>query len=147
MVGAVNQTGRYLMNPGEQKSMHYEFRYLENEKLVEARAAGIWNSMEFPEVVEQFVSVIQMHDCRRVLVDYRGFCIEDRPSEIFTRPTTLLDKGTTRRVVFAVLADAITDVYSFLETVYVNQGFRARVFTDRAEAVKWLTTYDSQLQD
>jgi hypothetical protein len=118
--------------------MRYTFQYNQEEDFLEVRATGKMDDKAFPEVVETYWSILKEHGCHRSLIDYRNFVFTKSTLEIYIRPETVVEVGGTNLVKMAVIVESINKEYYFLETVYLNRGFRIKMFTDSEEAIRWL---------
>jgi hypothetical protein len=128
--------------------MPWDVRYIEESNVVETRYSGRLTTDELHEVV---VATFELAKARRTHM-YLGDCSElgapDSLLDIYSLvkfyETLPVDPGAKEALVLPA-TQAVQDDLGFYETVAQNRGFNVRLFTEREQALAWLTGRDDQL--
>ncbi len=79
------------------------------------------------------------HDCKCILNDMRKAKLIESATGIYNMPGTALKSGIHRSVKRALVVSENSSEFLFLETVFINQGNKVRLFADIDEARLWLS--------
>lgn len=122
--------------------MNWEIDYLEEDQIVEARTSGRLRWEDNKLLSEQMLEAGREHRTNRFLVDHQelqpGFSV----LEADKLPGMLRDIGVDPQDKIAVLFSPgllKDDLFSFLQNVAYLNSLQLKVFTDRDEAIDWLT--------
>jgi hypothetical protein len=92
----------------------------------------------FKEMSARVGVCLKERGCTRILNDLRNALPTDSAGEIYFMPKQALDAGIARSIRRALLVSGDFSEYSFLETVFINQGNIVKLFDDIEEAKNWL---------
>ncbi len=92
------------------------------------------NSHRFGELVEY----LNKYNCKKCLFDYRKGDFEIDVWTAYNRPKLAKKHKFPRDVRVAAVYNEITEDVAFNETVFRNQGYSVKIFTEFNAAVAWL---------
>ena len=113
--------------------------YIEHDGWIAAVTTGRLDSSE--ALLAQFREILQT-GAQRVLVDNREVSMAFDALDVSQVARQLVEEGVpSLGIRFAGLfTEPMADAFHFLETTMRNNSLRGRIFTDRAEALAWLTS-------
>ncbi len=118
--------------------MPFEIKYDAEKECVFATFTGKITMALVHEYIDAVLPVLEEHDCRRVLSDSRNAVIQVSALDILSFPKLAARSLLTARCKRAVLASPGQSGYIMYEALSLVQGHRVKVFSDPAEAMKWL---------
>jgi hypothetical protein len=123
----------------------WEVTYQEDHHIVVAKVVGRTTILDIPQNAEQTVQLLHQHGCNRLLLDGRDAEISLTTIEIYYLPETYerIHLRPSCRIAILLqnsLPSHIRADMQFLEDVFVNGGFKIRVFYDATVALSWLNS-------
>lgn len=88
----------------------------------------------FSSILEEAVKL----KSKSILLDLTESELQLSFTQIYMIPSSIVNVGFSWSYRLAVLVDQFRPKYSFLETVFRNQGFSVKVFFDDSQAYCWL---------
>lgn len=124
------------------ENMPIEIHYDAEIECLCVKLTGKLNMAAIQEGLGALVEAEAAHpECRRLLNDLQEAAMDMNTVEIYKLPQMLISSGLNpnwRRAL--VVPPAFLQDFKFYETAAYNQGYSVKVFTDRADALKWLTS-------
>jgi hypothetical protein len=110
------------------------------EKLgfIVVKTKGPINEETLPSLFRAYAAASKEHGCNRFFLDHRDSDLRLSAMELYRVPENLEEHGIVGHCA-ALVFGYVRDNERFLETVCVNRGVRARVFSETNAAIKWLT--------
>ncbi len=111
--------------------------------------AGILPPDALREAVESTIRLARQHGTTRYLADCAALQGGHSIGDLYDLATLLeslgVERGSREALILPQLSAAAADVH-FWETVCLNRGYKARVFSTSAEATAWLRQVDEKGQ-
>jgi len=119
--------------------MNCELTYDEERDLIVGRIYGEFDSSVVMKMTTDLAAMVRRHGCSRVLNDLRGATITSATLSICNMPRVVDQAGVPIKCKRALIIREASADFHFLETAFVNIGQEVRIFTDRDDAIEWLT--------
>ena len=116
------------------------YEYIRDQDYVHVQVIGLNRARPGSHRFAELVDFLNEHNCNKCLFDYRKGSFEIDVWTAYNRPKIAKELKFPIDVKVAAVYMDITEDISFNETVFRNQGYSVRAFTDFEEAVKWLNT-------
>jgi hypothetical protein len=119
--------------------MKYKMSLSKNGTFLEIRVLEAVTGNLEREFAERAIKDAKQKKMSNFLVDVRG--IPNKASSVeqyFFGHKEVNQLGLDRGSRIAILANEDDKSHNFIETVFVNAGYRCRIFQDEDSAVKWL---------
>jgi len=123
--------------------MSFSIEFIDNDGWITAEATG---RVDSKAVFQQYFDIILQRllssGVRRVLIDNRGVAMSIDVFDVTQVVNQLVEDGVPALgICYAGLfTESTLSDHSFYETVFRNNSFRGRLFSDEAQAVEWLTS-------
>jgi len=118
--------------------MEYSIRFDGKEQIISVSVKGELNLSSLKGMAADVAKSVKENDCNRILNDLRNAKPTNRILDIYKMPESVDKIGVEKTIKRALLVEGDPNEYHFLETVFVNQGHRVKLFTDIEIARKWL---------
>ncbi len=114
--------------------IHYDLRYLE---LITRGTADNDSALRMSRII---ADVMRKNALTKALIDHRAIeKFAGNEAELFNRAKVIRMTGLSREMKIAeVVRSEHQEPFKFLETVFMNYGFKFSVFSDRDAALKWI---------
>ena len=107
------------------------------------KAAGELNNEKVALIMERTLKVIGKYKCKKVFCDFSNTKVTASSLEIYESPI-LFDLWEVPYIIcISVVYSQDEKSFKFWESRMQKAGFIARVFTEKGEALKWLTEIKS----
>lgn len=107
--------------------------------VVSVNAAGELNNEKVALIVERTLKVLEKHKCTKVFCDLSHTKVTASSMEIYESPILFDLWEVPYNIRISVVYSQDEKSFKFWETRMQKAGFVVRVFTEKAEALKWLT--------
>jgi len=132
---------------GKERTVPWTIEMMDLPKAVSLKATGPMKLVLIKQIAAEALAQAAFHNVRQFLVDDREMVPELSTLEIHELPATLERMGLGKRdraaVVYNKTSPEAMD-FRFFEDTARNRGFRIRLFTDMADALKWLRKGDDE---
>lgn len=119
--------------------MKYKISLSEDGTYIRIRVIEAITGEVEKDFAENAIKEAKQHKISRFLVDVRGILnIASSLEQYLLGYEDMKQFGLDRGSRIAVIADANDKSHKFIETVFVNAGYRCRIFPDEDIALKWL---------
>jgi len=118
--------------------MPYTLRHEAQNECVVLTVTGTVTMEAIREMAPAVAALCERTGCRRILNDMSTATVEVSFLEVFGSPKAMDESGVSRQTIRALVVPPDFREAGFLETVTRNRGHNLRVFTDLAEAKRWL---------
>ncbi len=116
------------------------YNYIRDQDYVHVQVIGLNrarpDSHRYPELVE----FLNKHHCKKCLFDYRKGVFKIDVWTAYNRPSLAKKFKFPRDIKIAAVYHEITEDITFNETVFRNQGYSVKAFTDFNAAEQWLSS-------
>jgi hypothetical protein len=123
--------------------MPFSIEFIDNGDWITAVVTGRLDSREvFLRYFDVILQRLLSSGVRRVLVDNRGVTIFIDVFDATQAVNQLVEDGVPALGISyaGLFTESMVEDHSYFETVFRNNSFRGRVFSDEAQAVEWLTS-------
>lgn len=117
---------------------NFSVDYIPEEGFIRVQIQGEFDAQLLSESTSKLVEEITLSKCNRVLMDHRTATPKLSVVELYRRPEVAAKLGVPRMSKIAIVYSEPDEVYNFIETVGVNQGFTVQVFQDIDKGIQWL---------
>ncbi len=107
--------------------------------IVQGSATGSITWKVWSGLFTRMLALSAVYRTRALLIDLRESCIPTDAFNVYQLPPALEYIGLSRFYTIAFLVNENNRDLAFYETVFLNHGFRLKIFTDHEEARSWLT--------
>lgn len=123
--------------------MTHTVTYNSELSVIEVYVYGDLRFSEGQEILRKTIEVLKQSNCRHVVQDICKANLKFSLIELFMVPKSIQDALTKEGLSFqahrwAVVANEHNSNLKFVENVVNNRGYTMKVFTELAEALKWL---------
>lgn len=118
--------------------MEWSLQYLPRRSVVLARLEGDYEPMVVPPFLQALGAACRQHSPRAVLIDRRRSALKLSTMSIYGHPQDYRNAGITPSLRIALVVAAKAADERFLENVFLNQGYRLKLFDDWRRAVTWV---------
>jgi len=127
--------------------MKWEIKHKVQDGILEVKTSGpiTWDDNRL--MAKEALAAAKQHETKKVLVDHRQ--IESRLSvlQIDDMPKLLKETGVGPEYKVAILFNPVAPQsgdFKFFENVSIISSLQFKIFTDHAEAIKWLKAEDEK---
>ncbi len=114
------------------------YDYIRDQDYVHVRVIGLYKADPDSHRFAELVEFLNKYNCKKCLFDYRKGQFEIDVWTAYNRPQIAKKFNLPRDVKVAAVYQIITEDITFNETVFRNQGYSVKAFTDFEIALKWL---------
>ena len=118
--------------------MPYTIHYERERDYIAVTVEGDFELESLKDLAEHVAKVIEKHGCNRILNDMRHAKLVKGTLDIYNMPKTARASGINTYCKRALVVSEQSSDFHFLETVFINQGHRVKMFTDIEDAKSWL---------
>lgn len=118
--------------------MPYKVGYNKELNYIEAKIEGAFSLSILKELAADVAKIIEKYGCERILNDMRLAKLAQGVFDIYDMPKVARNAGVEINCKRALVVRDQSSGFDFLETVFINQGHRVKLFTDIEEAKSWL---------
>lgn len=115
------------------------YEYIRDKDYVRIQVIGLNRAKPDSHRFAQLVVTLNKHNCKKCLFDYRKGEFEIDVWTAYNRPSIAKKFQFPRDIKIAAVYREITEDITFNETVFRNQGYSVKAFTDFDDAEKWLS--------
>ena len=123
--------------------MPYEVEYNSELGIVEFTFTGSVTGEEFGRATIEGIDLAKAKDTKLFLIDDSDLQDAGSVIDLYNLPRLYeklgLERGSRGAVVLPTASSKAAEDARFHETVCLNRGWQVKVFTDRQEAIDWLT--------
>jgi len=116
------------------------YDYIRDKDYVHIKVIGLNRAKPDSHRYGELVEFLNKNNCKKCLFDYRKGLFKIDVWTAYNRPKLAKEFDIPRDIKIAAVYQEITEDITFNETVFRNQGYRVKAFTDFEKAVDWLTT-------
>jgi hypothetical protein len=125
--------------------MEYTYKYNADAHIIEVKYQGKIASKDVGGILSGALQAAEEDGCVRFLSDCREAELKLSVMDIYRVPKTFADLSSSRGLLvwtfrYAIVISKGSSNFGFLETVFVNNMQRARLFFDLEPAKEWLIT-------
>lgn len=121
----------------------FTVEYDSQEEIVRVEMRGEFDAALLSASTSAFVEEVRRSGCTRILMNHLHAKPKLSVIEQYERPTVAAKLGVPRHSRIAIVCQEFDQLYQFIETVGVNQGFSVKVFTEMEAALHWLKRRNS----
>jgi hypothetical protein len=114
------------------------YNYVRDQDYVHVQVIGLYQARPDSHRFAELVEFMHKYNCKKCLFDYRKGIFEIDVWTAYNRPKLAKKFKLLREHRIAAVYKELTDDIIFNETVFRNQGYSVKVFTDFDAAVSWL---------
>ena len=119
--------------------MKYQISIPESGKYVKVRTTETYSAEVAKEFCREAIKKANEQNIRGLLIDVRQTKSITSPMDKYMLAYKYLEEyGLKKSVRIALLTAQGDDSHAFIETVFLNAGYRCRLFTDEKKAIEWL---------
>ncbi|MBN1472448.1 MAG: hypothetical protein JW925_11760 [Syntrophaceae bacterium] len=120
--------------------MEWDIVINDEHKCIEVVTRGIADKDSSLVLAKDVINKLNATQFKKVLVDHRNLeKAIGKIIDIYERPKLYKEHGVKLGTKLAlIIKPEHSEVYEFLETVCVNQGFLVSIFQDKEKALAWL---------
>ncbi len=123
--------------------MEYTYNYNADAHIIEVKYLGKITSKDVRGILSGALQAAEENNCVRFLSDCREAELRLSAFDIYRVPKTFADLSASRGLLiqtfkYAILISNDRGIFSFLETVFINNMQRAKLFFDLEPAKEWL---------
>ncbi len=114
------------------------YEYIRDQDYIHVTVLGLNKASQDSHRFSKLVEYLDKYNCKKCLYDYRKGQFEIDVWTAYNRPHIAKKFNLPRDIKIAAVYQKITEDITFNETVFRNQGYSVRAFTDFQEATDWL---------
>ena len=123
--------------------MEYTASYNANEQIIELKLQGKITSKDVKGLIAGVLQLMEESGCLRILCDCREFELGLSIMDIYDVPKAVSEMASARGLrarffKYAIVIRKGSEGYGFLETVFLNNMQKTRLFFDLEQAREWL---------
>ncbi|MBI9048589.1 MAG: hypothetical protein JEZ00_04165 [Anaerolineaceae bacterium] len=118
--------------------MAYTVKYSHEKDYIFVIINGEFSLLVFKRVAADVANIVAETDCKRILNDMRGAELTVNTFDIYSMPESAQQSGVSLFLRRALIVGKRASEFSFLETVFLNQGHMVKLFANYEEGEKWL---------
>ena len=121
--------------------MSYTIEYLEKDGIILITNIGEFTYKDFMKQAMAAKGISQIHNCKKYLADCTSMIMQTSTMEIYNTSSYYNEIKASRQSKIALLVQPGADtekVLKFYETVCINFGLQAKMFSDKESAMQWL---------
>lgn len=127
--------------------MVYTVKYEKEKRCVYVSILGDFTLSILKNIAAEVEQHLAEHDCKCILNDMRKARLTESATGIYNMPEAALKSGIHRSVKRALVVSENSPEFFFLETVFLNQGNKVRLFVDIDKASLWLSPQSPGIND
>jgi len=120
------------------KETTIKYEYLKEEEVLRVRITGTLRQDPSLELVKQIKGEMEIHDCRKSLIDLRNGELIVNITTTYYRPHQFIELDISHKNRVAFVVNTINTNLRFFENVFANKGYYLFVFDDYKKAMAWL---------
>jgi len=116
----------------------WTIEHLSGENILLLKSRGQMDVPSANAMVKDIAEAAVEYQCFSHLIDHRETTFAFSLSDYYDRPSVNEKLGISRRFRTAMVFSQLTKDTKFMETVFINRGYKLRHFSDIDEAKAWL---------